>query len=82
MINIKLKQCDENVDDCLAPLKFIRDWFVTGKMLQKLDNALRANDDILFYNTKYNRYTLLYSNIYSFIRSHLLLSKIYSCCRS
>ena len=33
-----------------AALKFIPGWFVTSKMLQKLDNALHANDDILFYN--------------------------------
>ena len=37
--------CDEAVDDCLAALKFIPDWIVTNKMLQKLDNALHANDE-------------------------------------
>ena len=25
--------CDEAVDDCLAVLKFIPDWFVTSKMI-------------------------------------------------
>ena len=34
--------CDEAVDNCLAALKFIPDWFVTSKMLEKLDNALHA----------------------------------------
>ena len=27
------RMCDEAVDDCLATLKIICDWFVTGKML-------------------------------------------------
>ena len=27
--------CDEDFDDCLAALKFISDWFVTIKMLEK-----------------------------------------------
>ena len=44
------KMCNEAVDDCLAALKFITDWFVTSKMLGKFDNTLHANDDILFYN--------------------------------
>ena len=34
--------CDKAVDDCLATLKFIPDWFVTSKMLEKLDNSLHA----------------------------------------
>ena len=28
--------CDEAVDDCLAALKFIAEWSVTSKMLEKL----------------------------------------------
>ena len=31
-------------------LKFIPDWFVTSKMLEMFNNALLANDDILFFN--------------------------------
>ena len=27
LINIRLRMCDEAVDDCLAALKFIPDWF-------------------------------------------------------
>ena len=42
--------CDEAVDNSLPALKFISDQFVTSKILEKLDNALHANDDILFYN--------------------------------
>ena len=39
--------CDEAFDDCLAALKFIPDWFVTSRMLEKFHNALFSNDDIL-----------------------------------
>ena len=42
--------CDEAVDNCLAALKFIPDWFVTSEMLQKFLNALLANNDILFFD--------------------------------
>ena len=42
------KMCNESAADCLAALKFIPDWFVTSKMAEKCDNALYANDDILF----------------------------------
>ena len=34
--------CDEAVDDCLAALKFIPDWFVTSKMIKKLFSDLYA----------------------------------------
>ena len=37
--------CDKAVDDCLAALKFIPDWFVTSKMLEKFHDALLINDD-------------------------------------
>ena len=32
--------CDEAVDDSLAALKLIADWFVTSKMIKKFYNAL------------------------------------------
>ena len=54
--------CDETVDHCLAALKFVPDWFVTSKMLEKFHNVLHNNDDILFYNE-------------DLIKSHLLLIK-------
>ena len=47
------RMCDDVVDDCLAAWKFVSDWFVTSKMLEKFDNALHANGDILFYS--YNK---------------------------
>ena len=48
------KMCDEAVDNCLVALKFIPDWFVWSKMLEKLDNLLHANDDELFYNEDFD----------------------------
>ena len=37
------KICDEAIENCLAALKFIPDWFVTSKMLKRFDNTLHAN---------------------------------------
>ena len=47
--------CVKAVDDCLAALKFVPDWFVASKMLEKLDNAFHPNDDIFFYNEDFNK---------------------------
>ena len=38
------------VDNCLAALKFIPDWFVTSKMIKKLLTALYADDNILCFS--------------------------------
>ena len=43
--------------DCLAVLKLAPDWFVTSKMLEKLDSALHVNDNILFHNEDFNKVT-------------------------
>ena len=51
--------CDEAANLCLAALKFIPDWFVTSKILQKFDNALHANDDILFHNEDFDKVTFI-----------------------
>ena len=32
--------CDEAVDNSLATLNFISDWFVTGRMIKNLFSAL------------------------------------------
>ena len=53
--------CDEAVDDCLAALKFIPDWFVTSNILEKLEISLQAIDDILFYNEDFDRCTFIAS---------------------
>ena len=44
------RMSDESVDDILATLKFIPDWFVTSKILEKSDIPLHANNDMVFYN--------------------------------
>ena len=44
------RMCDETVDDSLAALKLIPDWFVTSKMIKKLFNVLYANENILYFN--------------------------------
>ena len=52
------RMCDKAVDDFLAALKFVLDWFVTSKMLEKFDNALLGNNDILlFFNEDFNKVT-------------------------
>ena len=53
------KMCDEDVDDCLAELKFILDCFATSKMLKKLDNIFYTNDDMLFYNKDFAKLTVI-----------------------
>ena len=50
---------DEAVDDFLIALKFIPDWFVTSKMLEKFDNALHGKNDILFYNGGFYKITFI-----------------------
>ena len=51
--------CDEAVDSCVAALEFIPDCLVTRKILEKLDNALHANNDILFYNEDFKKVIFL-----------------------
>ena len=41
--------CDEAVDSYLLALKFVPDWLVLSKMIEKLNNALFSNDDIVFH---------------------------------
>ena len=40
-------------------MKFIPDWFVTSNVLEKLGNALHANDDVLFYNEDFGKVTFI-----------------------
>ena len=42
--------CDEAVDDSLATLKLIPDWFVTSKMIQKPFTVLHADEYILYFD--------------------------------
>ena len=42
--------CDKAINDSLAALKLIPDWFVTIKMIQELFTALNADENILYFN--------------------------------
>ena len=42
--------CDNAVDDCLAALKLVPNWFVTSKMIKRLFTALYADDNIIYFN--------------------------------
>ena len=42
--------CDKAVDDCLSTLIFVPNWFVLGKMLEKLHDALFTNDHIILFD--------------------------------
>ena len=44
------RMCDEAVDDSLAALKLIPDWFVTSKMIKERFTALYADENILYFN--------------------------------
>ena len=41
---------DKAVDDSLAVLKIIPDWFVTSKMIKKLYISLYGDDGLLFFD--------------------------------
>ena len=41
--------CDEAVDDSIAALKLIPNWFVTSKMIKKLYTSLYTDDGLLFW---------------------------------
>ena len=55
--------CDEAFDDYLATLKFIPDWFVTNKILEKFHDALLTNDDILFFDEDFSKDTFYANNM-------------------
>ena len=40
----------EVIDDCLAALKFLPDWFVTSKMIKHIFTALYVDDNIFCFN--------------------------------
>ena len=44
------RMCDEVVDNSLAALKLIHDWFVASEMIKNLYTALYADDGLLFFN--------------------------------
>ena len=50
--------CGKAVDAFPPTLKFVPDWFLTRKMIKKLDD-LFSNDDIIFVNEDSNFVTFL-----------------------
>ena len=44
------EMCDKAVDAFLPTLIFFPDWFVTFKLIKKLDDVLFSNVDITFIN--------------------------------
>ena len=42
------KMCDKAVDFYLLALKFVPDWFIADKMIEKLDNAIFSNFYLVF----------------------------------
>ena len=54
--------CNEAVDDTLATLKLIHNWFVTSKMIKKLFTALYADENILYF-TEYRYIDLNNTNL-------------------
>ena len=54
--------CEETVDDCLAALKFIDQWFfITNKMLEKIQDSILADDDIFFFEEDFSK-VIFYAN--------------------
>ena len=41
---------DKSIDDSLAALTFISNWFVTSKIIKKLYGALYVDENILYFN--------------------------------
>ena len=42
--------CDESVDDSLATLQLIRNWFLASKIIKKLFSTLYADQNILYFD--------------------------------
>ena len=42
--------CDKAVDDCLAAVEFVSDWFVTSEMIKILFTVVYADENILLFN--------------------------------
>ena len=51
--------CDKAVDFFLITIKFVPDWFVTNKMLEKLDKSAISNGDIFSHDVDSNIITFL-----------------------
>ena len=55
--------CDKAVAFCLLALKFVSDWFVTSKMIEKLDSAVFSNDYIALGDLDYDFVTFFSKDV-------------------
>lgn len=62
------KICDKAAADYLLTLKFVADWFVTSKIIEKSHNAVFSKYDIIL--------SYIDSDIVTFLRSHISLDSI------
>ena len=46
------ERCDKAVGAFLPTLKYVLDWFVTKRILEKLDDVVFSNDDMVFANAQ------------------------------
>ena len=44
------RMCDEAVNDSIAALKLISDWFVTNEMIKEVFTALYTDENIIYFN--------------------------------
>ena len=51
--------CNKSFVAFLPTLKFVPDWFGTGKVIKNLDDDFFSNDDIIFVNEYSNNTTIL-----------------------
>ena len=51
--------CDEALNDSLAALKLIPNWFVISKMIKKLFTALHADEHTVYFNEEIVKWVLL-----------------------
>ena len=67
---ITQRMCDEAIDNSLAALKVILDWFVTSKMSKKLYTTLCPDKNLLGFNEDFgDAHFLLWWNGYSQYKS-------------
>ena len=60
--------CDKALHFYWITLKFVPDWFVTNKMLEKFDNLICSNGDIFFHD--------VHSNIITFFNNDMVFNTI------
>ena len=53
------QMCYKAVDDCLAALKFVPNWFVTSKMIKIVFTALYTDENILYFNEDFSNVVLI-----------------------